>query len=406
MKKRIAIFLDAEKNSGGAYQELVYMIEKIDRLNNDQIEIVIISTDSNLKLTLGGKQSKTYYLSMNAFERYVSFLRNYGPFVRRLKKYFFFKNKLETFLKKIKVDLVYFTGPSQYSLYLEDTDFIITVPDVSHRENIEFPEWTKSSEFQRRDEILSKSTIKAVAVITNANIIKDKIAFFYSVSKERIYVINHQPCVAISKFTKIDQNLFDNFKKIYKLPEKYIFYPAMYFPHKNHKCVIDAIKILKSEYNVNLYAVFCGSDKGYLKKIKKYVQEQKQSENIIFLDFVESKYLPYLYLNSLALAMPTFSGPTNIPPWEAFKIGVPVLYSDIYNIKEVYKDAVYYINPLDPKSLASGILNIINNNNLREKLIGNGKKLLNSIDVDKEFGQFFDIINKREKIKQSWNFRN
>ena len=180
----------------------------------------------------------------------------------------------------------------------------------------------------------------------------------------------------------------------------------MYFPHKNHKCVIDAIKILKSEYNVNLYAVFCGSDKGYLKKIKKYVQEQKQSENIIFLDFVESKYLPYLYLNSLALAMPTFSGPTNIPPWEAFKIGVPVLYSDIYNIKEVYKDAVYYINPLDPKSLASGILNIINNNNLREKLIGNGKKLLNSIDVDKEFGQFFDIINKREKIKQSWNFRN
>ena len=406
MKKRIAIFLDAEKNSGGAYQELVYMIEKIDRLNNDQIEIVIISTDSNLKLTLGGKQSKTYYLSMNAFERYVSFLRNYGPFVRRLKKYFFFKNKLETFLKKIKVDLVYFTGPSQYSLYLEDTDFIITVPDVSHRENIEFPEWTKSSEFQRRDEILSKSTIKAVAVITNANIIKDKIAFFYSVSKERIYVINHQPCVAISKFTKIDQNLFDNFKKIHKLPEKYIFYPAIYFPHKNHKCVIDAIKILKSEYNVNLYAVFCGSDKGYLKKIKKYVQEQKQSENIIFLDFVESKYLPYLYLNSLALAMPTFSGPTNIPPWEAFKIGVPVLYSDIYNIKEVYKDAVYYINPLDPKSLASGILNIINNNNLREKLIGNGKKLLNSIDVNKEFGQFFDIINKREKIKQSWHFRN
>ena len=41
-----------------------------------------------------------------------------------------------------------------------------------------------------------------------------------------------------------------------------------------------------------------------------------------FLDFVENEYLPYLYLNSLALAMPTFSGPTNIPPWEAFKMGI------------------------------------------------------------------------------------
>ena len=59
--------------------------------------------------------------------------------------------------------------------------------------------------------------------------------------------------------------------------------------------------------------------------------------------------------------MPTFSGPTNIPPWEAFKIGVPVLYSDIHNIKQVYKDAVYYIDPLDPEAtfcflLASSIL--------------------------------------------------
>jgi len=406
MKERIAIFLDTEKNSGGAYQELVYMIEKIDSLNNNQFEIVIISTIPNLQLTFGEKKFKIYYLSMNSFERYIGFLRNYGPFVRRLKKYFFFKNKLESFLKKIKVDLVYFTGPSQYSLYLEDTDFIITVPDVSHRENIEFPEWTKSSEFQRRDEILSKSTIKAVAVITNAEIIKDKIASFYSVSKDRIYVINHQPSLAISKFSKIDKKLLENFKKTYKLPDKYIFYPAMYFPHKNHKCIIDTIKILKLEHKKNLFAVFCGSDKGYLKKIKKYVNEQNQNENIIFLDFVESKYLPYLYINSLALVMPTLSGPTNIPPWEAFKIGIPVLYSDIYNIKEVYKDAVYYINPLEPKSLADGIIDITNNNNLREKLIENGKKLLNSIDVNKEFRQFFEIINKREKIKQSWNFKN
>jgi len=86
MKERIAIFLDTEKNSGGAYQELVYMIEKIDSLNNNQFEIVIISTIPNLQLTFGEKKFKIYYLSMNSFERYIGFLRNYGPFVRRLKK--------------------------------------------------------------------------------------------------------------------------------------------------------------------------------------------------------------------------------------------------------------------------------------------------------------------------------
>jgi len=245
-----------------------------------------------------------------------------------------------------------------------------------------------------------------VAVITNAEIIKNRISLFYSVLKERIFVISQRPSLSISKFDKIDQSILDEFNKLYSLPEKYIFYPAMYFPHKNHKYIIDAIKILNSDNNSNLSAVFCGSDKGYLKKIKKYVHEQKQDKNIIFLDFVESRHLPYLYLNSLALVMPTFSGPTNIPPWEAFKMEIPVLYSDIHNIKEVYKDAVYYINPLDPQSMVEGIRNINENKNLKDKLKNNGKKLLNSIDPDKEFKQFFEIIKKRKKIKGTWEFKN
>ena len=38
-----------------------------------------------------------------------------------------------TFLKQKNIDLVYFVGPSQYSLYLDDTKFFMTVPDVSVR---------------------------------------------------------------------------------------------------------------------------------------------------------------------------------------------------------------------------------------------------------------------------------
>jgi glycosyltransferase involved in cell wall biosynthesis len=406
MKERIAIFLDTKKNSGGAYEELLYMIEKIDKINKNELDIVIISTSKEVTQVFKKRNFESHYFSMNTLERYLSFLRNHGSLVRRIKKYFFFKNKLESFLKKIKIDLVYFTGPSPYSLYLEDIDFIITVPDVSHREEIEFPEWAKSAEFERLDEILRKSTIKAVAVITNAEIIKERISFFYSVLKERIYVINHQPSQSISKFSNIDTTSSEKVKKLYKLPERYIFYPAMYLPHKNHKYVIDVITLIKSEYKIELHAVFCGSDKGYLKKIKKYAYDKKANENIIFLDFVEGEHLPYLYLNSLALVMPTLSGPTNIPPWEAFKMNIPVFYSDIHNIRKVYKDAVYYVDPFNPKTMAAGIKNLIQDKNLRNKLIENGKEVFNSIDVNKEFKQFFEIIKKRRKVKETWELNN
>lgn len=406
MREKLAIFLDTQKNSGGAYQELIYMIDRLDKLYNEKIEIIIISNSKNLQINIKGKNFTTYYLSMNFFERHIAFLRNFDPTIRRLKKYFFFRNKLESFLKKIKVDLVYFTGPSQYSMYLEDTDFILTIPDVSHRENLEFPEWTKSSEFLRRDEILSKSAVKAIAVITNAEIIKEKISAFYSVEKERIYVINHRPSIGISSFNKFDQEVYAKIANKYNLPKKYIFYPAMYLPHKNHKYVIDTIKILNEKFKLDISAVFCGSDKGYLKKIKSYTSEVNQSNNVHFLDFVEDDHLPYLYLSSQALVMPTFSGPTNIPPWEAFKLKVPVFYSDIHNIRKVYKDAVYYIDPFNPETLVKGFLELTKDEEKKTELLSKGENLLNSIDENKEFSQFLEIFKKRRKIKDTWEFLN
>ena len=97
--------------------------------------------------------------------------------------------------------------------------------------------------------------------------------------------------------------------------------------------------------------------------------------------------------------MPTFSGPTNIPPWEAFRMKIPVFYSDIHNIKKVYKDAVYYIDPMNPRSMVRGIQNLLVDKGLRKQLVDNGDKLLDSIEVEKEFQKFFQIIKKKKNNK-------
>ena len=83
-------------------------------------------------------------------------------------------------------------------------------------------------------------------------------------------------------------------------------------------------------------------------------------------------------------------------------MNIPVFYSDIHNIRKVYLDGVYYIDPLDPNTMAAGIKDLIEDKKLRDKLIENGRKVFNSIDVSKEFGQFFEIIKKRRKVKETW----
>ena len=391
MTNHLAIFVDSRRNSGGAYQELLYIIKNFEKFNVN-FKISIIFANKNLDIETKNLKFNIFYLNMNIFERFICYLRNYGKFFIKLKKFLFFSNKFENLLQKEKIDLVYFTGPSQYSLLLENTKFVITVPDVSHRENLEFPEMINNSEFERREEILSKSLPKAILIVTNAKIIKERICFFYKVLEERISVINHQPSISISNFVNNKPENTIAVKKKFNLPSNYLFYPAMYFPHKNHKTLFDAIEILRKK-NKKYNLVCCGNDVGYLNSLKEYVNSKKLNENIIFLDYVDDDDLPYLYLNSSILIMTSLIGPTNIPPWEAFKMGVPVIYPNLTGIKDTYEDCVLYYDPLNSKDLSNKIEELSENASLKDKLITNGKNKVNEISEKKEFLQVIDQIN-------------
>ena len=214
MLKHIGIFVDSRRKSGGAYQELLYIIKNFEKFKS-KYKISIIFAHKNLDIDTKNFEFNTIFLNMNIFERYYCLLRNSNKFFRKFKNFLFFENKFEKLIKKNDIDLVYFTGPSQYSLYLENTKYIITVPDVSHRENLEFPEMINDSEFERREETLIKALPKAVFTITNAEIIKERISFFYKVLKERIIVLNHQPSVSVDNFNK------DNDKNLHNILDKY-----------------------------------------------------------------------------------------------------------------------------------------------------------------------------------------
>ena len=79
--KKIAIFVDSRKESGGAYQELLYNIYNIKKYNKENFKFSIICTSKKLDLKLESENIEIHYLSMNAIERYICYLRNFVPFV-------------------------------------------------------------------------------------------------------------------------------------------------------------------------------------------------------------------------------------------------------------------------------------------------------------------------------------
>jgi len=81
-----------------------------------------------------------------------------------------------------------------------------------------------------------------------------------------------------------------------------------------------------------------------------------------------------LYRQSLALVMPTYFGPTNIPPLEAFYFGTPVLYPDKIGLRDQVGSGALLIDLQDCSTMALHLKNLLEDQNFRSKIIEDGKK--------------------------------
>ena len=107
-------------------------------------------------------------------------------------------------------------------------------------------------------------------------------------------------------------------------------------------------------------------------KIKEYITADGINEYISIQGFVSDGQMKYLYKNAVALVMPTYFGPTNIPPLEAMMLGCPVIVSDKYAMKEQVGNAGLLCNPDSPESIADCILQVWNDEELRKNMVKRG----------------------------------
>ena len=104
------------------------------------------------------------------------------------------------------------------------------------------------------------------------------------------------------------------------------------------------------------------------------------SNQVYFLGFVDNEDIINLYKDSIALVMPTYFGPTNIPPLEAFTLGTPVLYSDLPGLRDQVGDSALLLDLKNPSSMSKHVYSLINNLELRKELIDSGKRRMSLMD--------------------------
>ena len=160
----------------------------------------------------------------------------------------------------------------------------------------------------------------------------------------------------------------------FRLPPNYIFYPAQFWSHKNHVRILRAILHLKQKYNLRLPVVFAGSDQGNESYIRQLVQTLQLDDQVFFLCHVSRPALRALYQNAFVLCYPSFFGPLNLPPLEAFALGCPVIAADIPGAKQELGDAAMLVNPANEFEIAEALKSVRSDSAKRESLTARGLK--------------------------------
>lgn len=374
MKKiRFAIICDQEISSGGGYQQSLNAAMLAKALPEDLAEVIFFSTSKTSLLALAEHGidaihfKQTYFSKINRRLRFaLEALELY-----QLVDFFGAFSSLEKTLKIHQVDLVYFLSPNPLAKDLGEINYITTIWDLCHRDNPEFPEIRRKHQFEKREAIYKSILPKATAIFVDSDIGKENVIRRYGVDVERVYVMPFQAMTSVRKQSN-SINLGISISERYKINVPYVFYPAQFWAHKNHVYLLDGLKKLDSLYGLHVGAIFSGGDQGSMQYVKDYVETLGLSDRVRFAGFVPNEEIPALYKQSLALVMPTYFGPTNLPPIEAFELGVPVLYSNLPGLREQVGDAALLMDLSDPGSMALHLSNLIRNSDLRENLKAKG----------------------------------
>jgi glycosyltransferase involved in cell wall biosynthesis len=188
----------------------------------------------------------------------------------------------------------------------------------------------------------------------------------------------------------------------YQLNVPYIFYPAQFWAHKNHIYLLEGLKYLEQDFGLHVGAIFSGGDFGNLDFIRENVAKLGLSDKVRFIDFVANEEILELYRQSLSLVMPTYFGPTNLPPLEAFEIGIPVLYSDKDGLRDQVGDAALLMDLKNSRSMARQLKNLIEDKQLRQRLIEAGRKKLDYFNSFDRLAVLKSIIENFSWKRKCW----
>jgi glycosyltransferase involved in cell wall biosynthesis len=276
---------------------------------------------------------------------------------------------------KMPLPVNWFTG--KIHLY-HATDFVlppvsagiktlVTIHDVSF---VRVPAAASPTLKAYLDKVVPESIWRADHVIAVSQATKKDIIELYGTAPEKISVVLHGIDTRFRRIENLQQH--NAIRQKYQLGTRpYLLSVGTVQPRKNYSRIIQALAQLRAQ-NYDLSLVIAGG-KGWLEgEMYQTIAKTGMKEYVHLIGFADDADLPVLYSAAACVVFPSLYEGFGFPVLEGMACGTPVITSNVSSLPEVAGDAALLINPVETDELTTAIQRIVEDADLRERLIQRG----------------------------------
>jgi glycosyltransferase involved in cell wall biosynthesis len=161
---------------------------------------------------------------------------------------------------------------------------------------------------------------------------------------------------------------------------KFVYYPAAWWPHKNHATLFGAMRHLPRDVTLVLSG---GGRRAAAPAAAMLAERRGVGDRVKHVGHVSAPVVRGLYRRARAVAYPSSYEGFGIPPIEAMAQGTPVVASDIPVLREVTAGAALLADHRSTRALADAISSVLEDSADRARLVRDGKARSRVFELDR-----------------------
>ncbi len=284
-------------------------------------------------------------------------------------------------VKAAGVELLHCT--SNTAPYFCPVPLVLTLHDIIFLEKLAIKD--KGTRYQQLGKIYRKLLVprivgKCKKIITVSHQEKSRILSRFRLPASRVQAVHNG---VGPEFQPVrDQQLLQEVREAYHLPDQFVLFLGNKDPKKNMKGVIEAFGRF-AEKHAEVPLVVTAISEEVMGEILTELGREELSSRIILPGFAPFEWLPALYTLATVYMYPSLREGFGLPILEAFGCGTAVITANTSSMPEVAGEAALLVDPEDLDEMAAAIGRLLEDEDLRKQKVEMGFERVKAFSWEK-----------------------